>query len=865
MSPQTTIAHYRITAKLGEGGMGEVWRATDTKLHREVAIKVLPESFAQDADRLARFTREAQVLASLNHPNIAAIYGIEQGALVMELVEGANLKGPVPAETAIDYARQIAAALEAAHEKGIVHRDLKPANIKVTPEGVVKVLDFGLAKAGEAASSAPSDPSATNSPTLSLAMTQAGVILGTAAYMSPEQARGKPVDKRADIWSFGVVLFELLTGNVLFGGGETISDSLAAVITREPNWDALPEETPPHLVRLLRRCLRKDPKLRLRDIGEARIMLDEPEDVAASPPQRARRAWLPWVVAAFAVTAAAAAAVAWLRPKPAEPLTVRFPLQFAEGTTGPPSGRAAPQAVPSPDGRYVAFVANSSDGRTSLWVRPLASASARHLDKTEGANLPFWSPDSQFIAFFTEDKLKKVPLAGGSPQTVCDSPRFALARTSGDGGTWNSDGIIVFATGGSGLMRVLAAGGPPTPATRPDASAGEDWHSWPQFLPDGRHLLYFTHNADPDKSAIYAQELGSSHRTLVMRNRVRAAWSPPGYLLFAREATLFAQRFDLNTLHLSGEPVSVAEDVSSNDGNGRSSFATSGNGVLIYRAGEAAATGQVTWYGRDGKRLGSIGQSGGYQALTLSPDGKKVALAVGPIVHSDTWIMDLATGVLTRMTTDGHGSSLIGGWSPDSGRLALNSAIIGSRVLDVASGKVSLLSKDYYAEDWAPDGRSILCDSPGGTELLAIPADGSQQPRTINTTSYRRAQFRFSPDGKFVAYMSYESGSPQIVVASYPTFAEKRQVSVDSGYGPAWRRDGRELFFVATDFTLMSVPISTGARIEAGAPKPLFRVNAGGYSPSTDGQRFLLNEREQRSSIPEVSVVVNWPAELKQP
>jgi serine/threonine-protein kinase len=424
MAAPFTIAHYKITAKLGEGGMGAVYRATDTKLNRDVAIKVLPLAFAEDATRMARFEREALVLASLNHPNIASIYGIEQGAIVMELVEGADLAAPFPVGTAIAYARQIAARLEAAHEKGIIHRDLKPANIRVTPDGTVKLLDFGLAKA---VGTAPAS-NATQSPTLSLAMTQAGMILGTAAYMAPEQARGQAVDKRADIWAFGVMLFEMLTGSQLFAG-DTIPDVIAAVVTREPDWSTLPAGTPAHIRRLLERCLRKDPKLRLRDIGEARIALDELESAANDSHTSARRAWFPWTVTALALIGAGGA---WLRPKAEDPglVAVRFPVAYPTGTTVP-DGNAAAQSVPSPDGHHLAFIArNTTSSNSSLWVRPMGSHSTHRLDKTEGANFPFWSPDSQYIGFFTEDKLKRVAVSGGVVQTIFNWPTTIVLPVS---------------------------------------------------------------------------------------------------------------------------------------------------------------------------------------------------------------------------------------------------------------------------------------------------------------------------------------------------------------------------------------------------------------------------------------------------
>ncbi|HXB70952.1 MAG TPA: protein kinase, partial [Candidatus Acidoferrales bacterium] len=762
MSPQSSIGHYNITSKLGEGGMGAVYRATDTRLHRDVAIKVLPEAFAQDAARMQRFEREAQVLAALNHPNIAAIYGIEQGAIVMELVEGDDLAGPVPVETAIHYARQIATALEAAHEKGIVHRDLKPANIKVTPDGTVKLLDFGLAKTGEETASAISPNSPTQSPTLSLAMTQAGVILGTAAYMSPEQARGKPVDKRADIWAFGVVLYELLTGRTLFGGGETASDAMAAVLTKDPDWSALPADTPPRVRRLLERCLRKDPKQRLRDIGDARLMLDEPEPPAIAT----KRGWLPWAVATLAVLAVLSAAGAWLgpklRPKTADPGpgAVRFFLPLPAGTIEPLAPAAA-QAVPSPDGRYLAFIAlGSSSGKESVWVRPLGSMSAHRLDQTEGANFPFWSPDSQSIGFFADEKVKRVAVSGGSVQTICEISKTGSGGAAGDGGTWNKEGLIVFANHlGTPLMRVPAVGGVPTAVTALEKD--ELWHSWPQFLPDGRHLLYFAVNKDPVNSAIYVQEPGSTQRILVLKNATRGVWAPPGCLLFVREETLFAQRVDPKTFQVEGEPLTVAQDIAVNESNGRNAFAVSQNGVLAYHSrGGIGRMRQLAWYSREGKRLGVVGKPAEFRNLSLSPDEKSVAVHVGAPGKLDVWVMDLASGVLTRLTRDSRElltSTLA--WSPDSQRLAITPSTAGIEEIALASGKTTPLAKEILtAEDWSPDGRSILCTDRIGNRLSLLSLAEGAKLQTILDTPYRKILFRFSPDGQYVVYVSSESG-----------------------------------------------------------------------------------------------------------
>ena len=870
MSPQQTIAHYRIVSKLGEGGMGAVYRATDIKLNRDVAIKVLPDSFANDSGRLARFTREAQVLAALNHPNIAQIYGVEDRALVMELVEGAELKGPLPVDTAIACAKQLADALEAAHEKGIVHRDLKPANIKITPDGVLKVLDFGLAKASE---ESPSQTAAspTISPTLSLEMTQAGMILGTAAYMSPEQARGKAVDKRADIWAFGVIVYEMLTGDMLFRG-ETASDSMIAVATREPDWSALPADTPPHVRKLLARCLQKDPRRRLRDIGEARIALEQPDstEAAAFPAQlTSRRRWLPWMAAIFTLVLGLAAGAFWRRPQPDDALTVRFALPYPEGTTQPGNPSAA-QAVPSPDGRLIALTAISK-GKRSIWLRPTASTEVRRLDGTDGASTLFWSPDGQFIAFFADDKLKKIPAAGGVAHTICDAP-LPSSVAAGDGGDWNNDGIIVFATGAPGpLQRVSAAGGTPTAFTKLDASAGERKHSVPQFLPDGRHVLYYAQARDANKSGIYVQELGSEHRTLVMRNEQRAAWAPPGYLLFARETTLYAQAMDAKTFRLSGEAVPVAENVATSTINGRAGFAVSRSGVLVYRVIGAVGTGQLAWYSRDGKRLSAVGEPNRYWALRLSPDEKTVAVfsteSFADLTVSNLLTMDLSTGLVTPVMQNLRSPWYSSAWSPDSKRVAFNSRSEGVMEVIVASGQTRSLAKDLLVDDWSPDGQFLICEAESGRQTVLLAPSPGAKPQTVSSNPSPRARFAFSPDGKFVAFASQESRRSEVWVAVFPSFAEKRQISADGGNLPMWRRDGKELFFRGPDGFIMSAEITTAGKIQSTVPKPLFQTSDPSYpfprfAPSGDGKRFLVFESTPDEAA--LRVVVNWAAELKK-
>jgi Tol biopolymer transport system component/predicted Ser/Thr protein kinase len=876
VSPGQSIAHYRIAAKLGEGGMGAVYRATDTKLNRDVAIKVLPGGFAGDAARMQRFEREAQVLAALNHPNIAAIYGVEQGAIVMELVEGEDLHGPVPVETAIGYARQMAAGLEAAHEKGIIHRDLKPANIKVTPDGTVKLLDFGLAKASEETAASAAGTSPTMSPTVSLAMTQAGVILGTAAYMSPEQARGKPVDKRADIWAFGVVLYELLTGRALFGGGETAGDALAAVIMREPDLSTLPAATPPRVRRLLERCLPKDPKQRMRDIGEVRLALDELEAAAGAPAAArsatpARRLRLPWAVAGLMALAAAGV---WLRPKAEPPAIgpVRFTVPLPPGTTlsGSP---AAPQAVPSPDGRTLAFVAiDTSSGREYLWVRPFGSASARRLERADGANYPFWSPDSQSIGYFTEDKLKRVAVADGAVQTVCDVAKDNnVNRSAGDGAAWSRDGTIIFANNGQPLRKISRAGGTVTDVT----SLGKDelWHSWPQLLGGERYLLYLAVARDPQQNAVYVQDLSSKQRVMVLKNITRAVWSPPGYLLFVREGSLLAQRMNPRTFQMEGEPMAVAQDVASNEGNGRSAFGVSESGLLAFRNGNIAGIRQLAWYDRQGKRLGPAGKPGEYQNPVISPDEKSVAVQIGATGRRDTWVMDLATGVLSRMTRDTRDEVFTAPiWSPDSRRLAISQTGGTVKEVEVSAGRVTTLTAGgIYAEDWSPDGAALLCDGRNGNHVSLLSLADNNKLATILEVPYRQSGFRFSPDGKYVAYASSEGGQADIYVAAFPSFAAKRKISTGGGVYAVWGSHGREILYRSPDGGLMSVEIRTGAGIAAGTPKVLFRygINAGymsnRFAATRDSERFLIMEPAGKDvpEQPEITVLLNWASAIR--
>jgi Tol biopolymer transport system component len=566
-----------------------------------------------------------------------------------------------------------------------------------------------------------------------------------------------------------------------------------------------------------------------------------------------------------------------LRPKVADPGpgAVRFFLPLPPGTIGSPAVAAA-QAVPSPDGRYVAFIAlDSSSGKESVWVRALGATSSHRLDQTQGANLPFWSPDSQSIGFFAGEKLKRVAVSGGSVQTICEVSKSVSSGTDGDGGTWNQEGVIVFAERrGTSLKRVPAVGGLPTVVTALEKD--ELWHSWPQFLPDGRHLLYFAANKEPVNSAIYVQEPGSARRILVLKNATRGMWAPPGYLLFVREGTLFAQRMDPKTFQVEGEPLTVAPDVAVNEGNGRNAFAVSQNGVLAYRSSGMGRMRQLTWYGLEGKRLGVVGKPAEFNNPSLSPDEKSVAVHLGPVGRLDTWVMDLASGVLTRMTRDFRDLiTSTPAWSRDSQRLAIAQSGTGIQEIALASGKVTPLAKERLtADDWSPDGRSILCNDSAANRLSLLSLADGAKLQTILDTPYRKLYFRFSPDGQYVVYVSYESGPPEIYVASFPSFAIKRKVSASGGFYPVWAKGGKEIFYRATDGMLMSAEIRTGSKLtgsklEAATPKPLFKFGTGflgnGFAVTADGQRFLIAESAQKDEgdQPEITLVLNWDAGIK--
>jgi serine/threonine protein kinase len=863
------LGPYEILAPIGKGGMGEVWKARDTKLKRDVALKVLPEAFARDRERMARFQREAEVLASLNHPNIAAIYGVEERALVMELAEGASPKGPLPFEEAWKIASQIASALAYAHDKGIMHRDLKPANIMVTPEGLVKLLDFGLAKAftnrGDAPASAGSSPE--NSPTLTLGATEVGMILGTAAYMAPEQARGKVVDKRADIWSFGVVLYELLTGERLFFG-EDAAETLAAVIHKQPDFAKAPRQAR----RLLEECLQKDSKQRLRDIGDAKRLLGE-EQPAQSPPAPRHRSWLPWCIAAFFLLVLMPANILHFRETHPVEQSLRYQI--------PPPGTAAAQYLAlSPDGRNLAFVANNG-GPNQVWVRAMDTLEARALAGTDGATYPFWSPDGAYVGFFTDGKLKKIAVAGGPPQTLCDA-------ASGRGGTWNRAGVILFSPGpASVIFRVPAAGGAPVPVTKLSGNGAGEGNRFPVFLPDGDHFVYNVGSDRPDAAGVFVGSLEGGAPARLLPDVSNALYAPPAvagsaaYLLFRRENTLLAQPFDAKGLKTTGDAFPIAEQVPGGGNNGFGAFSISENGMLVYRSGGAAANRELVWMDRTGKRLGTLGKPGDFVGFNVSPDEKTLAVRIGSGAQADIWLEDMARSVLSRFTfRSGIATNAI--WSPDGSRLVFSIQTLGTYSSDIyqkpagGNGQEELLLHsgiNGFPEDWSPDGQWIAYRKTGektALDLWLLPLNGDRKPVPYLQSPFDETNARFSPDGKWMAYQSNESGRFQIYVQTVPPSGAKYQISSSGGTAPHWGRDRKELFYVSADLKLMAVPIKLGATVEVGTPQPLFPIPQTGagfaYAPMGDGQRFLVNAPAggETAAVQPITVVTNWQAGLKK-
>jgi eukaryotic-like serine/threonine-protein kinase len=862
LSAGDKLGPYEILAPIGAGGMGEVYRAHDTRLRRDVAIKVSAERFSE------RFEREARAIAALNHPNICTLHDVGPNYLVMELVEGEKPKGPLPIETALDYARQIADALQAAHDKGITHRDLKPGNIMIKPDGTVKVLDFGLAKHSPAEAGALSE----NSPTLSMGMTQVGAILGTAAYMAPEQARGKAVDRRADIWAFGVVLYEMLTGQRLFKGDD-LSEVLASVIKEEPKLDQVPVK----VQRLLRSCLEKDPKQRLQAIGDWRLLLDLQPPRAVSEPRPKGAVIALAAVAAVATLALAVLAFIHFRETPPPEQTLRSSITLPENST-------LHSLAISPDGRTL-VIAMAVNGKRQLWLRPMDALQAQPMAFTDDAMYPFWSPDSRYIGFFAQGKLKKVAASGGPSQALCDAP-------NGVGGSWNRDDVILFTPEitNASIQRVSAAGGVPADVTKKIAGA----QLYPVFLPDGRHFLYLSLGAA--ESGVFVSSLDGKENRRVLADASGALFAPSarssrsGHILFVRQNTLMVVPFDPVSAQISGDVFPLADNVALSVVAYLPST-VSENGALVYSTGAAGGwPSQLGWYDRTGKSLGPVGAPGAaYAALSL--DEKSVVYARPSGAGSDLWVRDLNRGSETRFTNDASLSG-IPFWSPQGDRIVFSSNRKGGafnlyQKATSGSGQDEPLlpnTLNTYPSQWSRDGRFIVyyqLDPKNKWDIWVLPTEGAaadRKPIPFLKTEFNEIYGQLSPDSHWMAFVSDRSGRREVYVRPFPPGDGEWTISIAGGEQPRWKGDGKELFFEAADGKLMAVPVKAvlGAKpsFDAGAPEALFDAHmvhsTGGtgfaYDVTADGKRFLINASVNSgpATAPPLTVVTNWSAGVKK-
>jgi eukaryotic-like serine/threonine-protein kinase len=922
LGPGTRLGPYEIVSAIGAGAMGEVYRARDTRLQRDVAIKVLPAAFLSDPDRLARFEQEARAAAALNHPNILAVHdiGTQESApyIVSELLEGETLRdrlghGALPVRKAIEYAVQIAHGLEAAHEKGIVHRDLKPENVFVTSDGRVKILDFGLAKLTQ------TEPTLAGISVLPTGApdTLAGVVLGTLGYMAPEQVRGQSADHRADIFAFGAILYEMLAGLRAFRG-DTAADTMTAILKEDPaDLPMVERHIPTALGRIVDRCLEKNPAARFKsadDLGFSLEALSTHSETRTTPGSPASivgssrfHASLPWVVAlVFLGTTLLLASLQFFRSPPAQPL-VRF--QVSPPTGGMfPGANFAPRMSISPDGQYLAFTINLRDGKPDqLWIRKLDSLEARALSNTEAplnaaepAQSPFWSPDSRYVAFFADGKLRKVDMTSGGVQTLSSMPG------NNYGGTWNRDGTILYGTSRTkGLQRVSADGGVPSQVTTLDTSRKETAHLWPQFLPDGRHFLYLALGESVDGRGVYVGSIESNERKLVLKSEYRAHFAPPGYLFFVRDGALMVQPFDVTALELQGEPTQMAEGIQGSLNNGRIAFAASETGTLAYRpgAGTLGADSQLVWFDRTGKELGTLGPPSSYRGVELSPDGLHAAVHREERAGSgDLWVLDLERGSTARFTFDATQHNVSPIWSLDGRRIffSRNSGTAGAGwplyerdSTGVGGEKLVYDPKNQPGFDWdtplsvTPDGQSLVFGARNVTtlgDLLVLSLSGEREASPYLQVPFNQLLGQLSPDGRWIAYSSNESGRNEIYVQGFPSPGTRYQVSADGGTQPRWRRDGKELFYLTVLLTnvsgtagMMSVDVeAAGAGLRFGIPERLFDSYALGfgeahppafsYSVTSDGKRFLVaRQLAAENSNPEetpLTVVLNWTSLL---
>ena len=883
LSSGTKLGPYEIDAPLGAGGMGEVYRAQDTRLERTVAIKILPAQLSADPVRKQRFEREAKTISSLNHPHICVLYdvGSQDGIdyLVMECVEGETLakrleKGALPLEQVLKYGAQIADALDKAHRSGVVHRDLKPGNIMLTPTGA-KLLDFGLAK--------PSVPLAsgatlTAAVTQSSPMTEQGAIVGTFQYMSPEQVEGKELDGRSDIFSLGALLYEMLTGQRAFQGKSQMSVA-SAILEKEPSPIAsLKPMTPPALDRCIKRSLAKELERRWQSASdladELRWITESSQSGIAAPTlaaaKRKLRGQVAWLIAvvSLSVITVLLGYLHWRDLKStSQTQVVHASINAPDNKRFDFVGDAAGPVMVSPDGTKLVFSASGF-----LWLRVLNDIAPRRLEGSQDAMHPFWSPDSHSIGFSADGKLKTLDITGGSPVTLCDAPALR-------GATWDANGTILVAPNArSEILRITASGGTPVPVTKLD-HAQHTTHRWPSFLPDGKHFLYLAANhADPHgaSTGIYVASLDGKLNRLLLHSFARVEYAS-GYLLYLRETTLMARPFDPDKLDFTGEAVPVAENVTAAPGTWGAIFTASRNGVLAYAAGNLAGN-ELRWYDRQGRNLNALG-TGTYYSPRLSPDGTRLAVDFGD-PDREIWVFDLRRGVKTRLTFTGTDAAPV--WSPDGTRIAFAALSSGERseVFDKKSNgegqnePLDVTADNKAPTDWSPDGHFLLLDYDFSalSQLYVLPLTGDRKPYPFSKSQFPQRSGHFSPDGRWVAYSSRESGRDEVYVAPFPGPGGKWQVSSAGGRMPRWRRDGRELFFISEDDTLMAAEVETKqGKVDVKSVHPLFHINvapeaterAGSYDVAADGTRFVVNANSDENPAP-ITLVLNWPADLKK-
>ncbi len=879
------LGPYEIVAPLGAGGMGEVWRARDTRLGRDVAIKVLPQHLAATDDARARLDREARAISGLNHPHICTLYdvGHQDGIdfLVMELVDGETLaarlaRGALPAPELLRLAIQIAEALDVAHRQGIVHRDLKPANVMLTRTGA-KLMDFGLARAaapaaGSGSSGVTGDPS--DSPTISRSLTAEGALIGTFAYMAPEQLEGQEADARSDLWALGCVLYEMATGRRAFEGRSQASLIGAVMNSEPPSLTAAAPLSPPALDRVVTACLAKergdriqtahDVKLQLQWIAEGGSLAGVPQPVATRRRHRERLAWS--LLAAVGAVALWSSVSALTRTEPT-PKEIRFALSPQKGM------RTMTWPRVSPDGNALAFQATDSLGNVQIWVRPLDALTAHPLLGTDGAGRPFWSPDSRYLAYFIGNQLKKIAVAGGPPQLVCET------RSAADG-TWGSRDVILFdGSVGDSIRQVPASGGVASGATTRDVASGENQHAWPCFLPDGRHFLFMAYGSGGDQGGVLRVGDLDSHETANLGPVAsRVEFAPPDLVLYTAESTLMARHLDLGSWTWKSEPFPVAEHVLTR-GNGQANFSVSTDGVLAIMTGGATERSELVWVDRAGQRLGRVGDPGGYRDLALSPDGGRLAYGfVDPKNDSqDIWVRDLTRGVTSRLTF-GNENDIFPVWSPDGNWIAYSTNVDGpysiwKKRADGSGDADSLFADNFHAGamSWSPDGASLVMVTlqNGNPDLWVLPLEGGE-PHAIVESGFIETDGTLSPDGRWFAYMSTESGSPQVYVRAYPGPGGKWQVSTSGGSSPQWRVDGQELFFLGEAGTvMMAAAVDASQTFRVGTPVKLFdatltisEISRNRYVVTADGQKFLLNLPLETNQVGVFQVSLNWAQEF---